>query len=124
MDDVKYGEILGPEGERETKVRSGFWRTLRRAARAVPFSEDLVAGYYCALDPSTPGRVRAILIAALAYFVVPVDVVPDFLAGIGFGDDVAVLLGALSAVRSHIRPEHREAARRALAEDAPASGKR
>ena len=122
MDDVKFGEILGPEKERETKVRAGFWRTLRKAAKVVPFSEELVAGYYCALDPTTPGRVRAILIAALAYFVVPIDIVPDFLAGIGFGDDAAVLFGALTTVRSHIRPEHREAARRALAEDGPASG--
>ena len=88
MDDVKFGEILGPEKERETKVRAGFWRTLRKAAKVVPFSEELVAGYYCALDPTTPGRVRAILIAALAYFVVPIDIVPDFLAGIGFGDDL------------------------------------
>jgi uncharacterized membrane protein YkvA (DUF1232 family) len=116
MDEVKYGEILGPEEEREDKVRSGFWRSLRRAARVIPFADELVAGYYCALDPATPARVKGILFAALAYFVVPIDIVPDFLAGIGFGDDIAVLFGALSTVRSHIRPEHREAARRALAE--------
>ncbi|MCC6984201.1 MAG: DUF1232 domain-containing protein, partial [Bauldia sp.] len=81
---------------------------------------EVVAAYYCALDPATPARVKAVLLAALAYFVVPIDVVPDFLAGIGFGDDIAVLFGALTTVRSHIRPEHREAARRALAEDGEA----
>jgi uncharacterized membrane protein YkvA (DUF1232 family) len=125
MADVKDGEILGPEDEaaREKRVRSKFWSTLRRAARAVPFSEELVAAYYCALDPQTPHRVRAILLAALAYFVLPFDTVPDILAGVGFADDVTILLAAISAVRAHIAPRHRDAARDALAEDVPpASG--
>ena len=125
MDEVKYGEILGPEEGREAKVRTGFWRSLLKAARVIPFADELVAGYYCALDPATPGRVKAILLAALAYFVLPIDIIPDFLAGIGFGDDAAVLFGALTTVRNHIKPEHREAARRALAEDrATRPGKR
>ena len=59
-------EIVGPEDEREAKVRAGFWASLRRAARAIPFSADLVAAYYCALDPTTPRRVRLTLLGALA----------------------------------------------------------
>ena len=111
-------EILGPEAKREQRVRAGFWATLRRAAGAVPFSEDLVAAYYAALDPATPRRVRLTLLAALAYFVMPFDIVPDLLPLIGFTDDVTVLLTAIGMVATHITPEHREAARRALAPDA------
>jgi uncharacterized membrane protein YkvA (DUF1232 family) len=116
ISDVKYGEILGPEDDetRETKVRKGFWKTLRRAARHVPFSEDVVAGYYAAIDRETPGRVRTMLLGALAYFVLPLDTIPDFLAGVGFTDDATILLATLAMVRAHIRPRHREAARRAL----------
>lgn len=119
MDEVKIGEILQPVGgsegrRREETVRRKFWRTLRRAAGQIPFAEDLVAGFYCAIDPDTPPRVRGILFAALAYFVMPVDIVPDFLAGFGFTDDVTVLLTALTAVKAHIRPAHRLAARNAL----------
>ncbi len=90
MSEVKFGEILGPEDEatRAKRVKSRFWATLRRAARAIPFSEELVAAYFCALDPATPHRVRGVLLAALAYFVLPFDVVPDILAGVGFADDV------------------------------------
>ena len=119
--DVKFGEILEPEdeAERETRVRGKFWSTFRRAARVVPFSEDLVAAYYCALDPATPHRVRAVLLAALAYFVLPFDAVPDILAGVGFADDVTILLAAISTVRAHIAPRHRDAAREALADEAP-----
>ena len=71
--DVKYGDILGPEAEqtRSERVRTRFWSTFRKAARQIPFAEDLVAAYYCALDPSTPGAVRATLLGALAYFVLP-----------------------------------------------------
>lgn len=128
MDKVLIGEILGPEtgpetgrengGEeaREQRVRSGFWQTLGRAARRVPFMEDLVAAYYCALDPRTPARTRTILLAALAYFVLPTDFVPDFIAGLGFTDDIAVLSAALAAIRGALGDVHYDAARQALRE--------
>lgn len=121
MTEVKFGEILGPEDEtsRARRVRDRFWATLRKAARAIPFSEELVAAYYCALDPATPHRVRGVLLAALAYFVLPFDAVPDILAGVGFADDVTILAAAISAVASNITPRHREAAREALSDDEP-----
>ncbi|KFB08637.1 hypothetical protein EL18_02890 [Nitratireductor basaltis] len=123
MDDVKIGEILEPGDERENqtreeRVRAKFWKTATKAARQLPFMEDLVAGYYCALDRQTPARVRAVLLAALAYFVLPFDTIPDVILGLGFTDDAAVLAAALNMVRSHITPAHRLAARQAL-EDGP-----
>lgn len=121
MDDAKIGEILEPAGpdeneRREERVRARFWRTAKKAARQVPFMDELVAGYYCALDRDTPSSVRGVLLAALAYFILPLDMVPDFLLGFGFTDDVAVLVAALNAVRKHITPAHRLAAKRALEE--------
>jgi uncharacterized membrane protein YkvA (DUF1232 family) len=122
MDDAKLVEILEPGSERENErreadVRARFWRTAKRAARQVPFMEDVVAGYYVALDRKTPLRVRGTLLAALAYFVMPADMIPDFIVGLGFTDDVAVLTAALAAIRGHITPAHREAARAALQDD-------
>ena len=55
-----------------------FWRTARKAARHVPFMEDVVAAYYCALDKETPLRAKGILLAALGYFVLPTDSIPEF----------------------------------------------
>jgi uncharacterized membrane protein YkvA (DUF1232 family) len=120
MKKATIDEILSPADarsseERARRVREKFWRTLKRAARQIPFMEDLVAAYYCALDTRTPTRVRGILLAALAYFVLPVDVIPDFIAGFGFTDDVAVLSAAITAVRTHITPAHYAAARASLA---------
>jgi uncharacterized membrane protein YkvA (DUF1232 family) len=99
----------------EARVRRGFWPKLRRHAAQLPFAEDLVAGYYCAFDRRTPRRVQAILLGALAYFVLPFDFIPDMLPVIGFADDAAVLATAIRVVAAHITPEHRDAARRLLA---------
>ena len=122
MDEVKLGEILGPvgtdeEARREHRVRADFWRTAKRAARHVPFMDEVVAAYFAALDKRTPTRVRGTLLAALAYFVMPLDMIPDFGFGFGFTDDLAVLTAAITAIRGHIRPAHRKAAREALADD-------
>jgi uncharacterized membrane protein YkvA (DUF1232 family) len=102
----------GSEGE----VREKFWRTAKKAARHVPFMDEVVAGYYCALDSNTPLRAKAILLAALGYFVLPADTIPDIVLGLGFTDDVAVLTAAITAVRAHMTPAHRLAAKTALAE--------
>jgi uncharacterized membrane protein YkvA (DUF1232 family) len=100
-----------------TALREGFWRTAKKAARQVPFMEDVAAAYYCAFDEKTPLKTKGILLAALGYFVLPADTIPDFVLGLGFTDDLAVLTAALSAVRSQIKPAHKLAAREALAED-------
>src|SRR5215212_9018222 len=120
MGRVLDGEILGPESEsaRAGRVKKRFWPTLKRAARQIPFAENLVAAYYCAFDPNTPVRVRGILLGALAYFVLPFDLLPDFLPGVGFTDDASVLLLAIGTVSAHITAAHREAAKRALADEA------
>jgi uncharacterized membrane protein YkvA (DUF1232 family) len=100
----------------EEEVRRNFWRKLRQLVSDVPFAEDLVAAHYCAFDRETPGHVKAALIGALAYFVLPTDAIPDVLPVVGFGDDAAVLAAAVRLVTSHITPNHREAAKRTLAQ--------
>ena len=98
----------------EETVRRDFWRTARRVAAKLPFAEDLLAAYYCALDRETPTQVKAALFGALAYFVLPFDAIPDVMPMLGFADDAAVLATALRLVASHMRPEHRAAAKRAI----------
>lgn len=97
-------------------LRSEFWRKLVPLIARVPFTEDLLAAYYCAFDRETPGHVKAALIAALAYFVLPTDAIPDMLPVIGYTDDAAVLAAALKLVSDYIGPAHREAAKNKLAD--------
>jgi len=96
-------------------LRRKFWRKLRLAVAHIPFAEDMLAAYYCAFDRATPRRVQLMLIAAIAYFVMPADAVPDWLPVIGFTDDAAVLAATLKLVADHIRDDHRAAAREKLA---------
>lgn len=111
-------EILGPEeaAAQEAHIRSRFWPTVRKALRTIPFITEVVAAYYAMLDPTTPARAKLTLIAALAYFVTPLDLIPDFFLGLGFLDDATVLAAALASVRGSIKEEHREAAKQAIAE--------
>ena len=111
-------DFIKPDVDRfardEETVRRGFWKKARRFAVKVPFAEDLLAAYYCAFDRDTPLQVKAALIGALAYFVLPFDAIPDVMPMLGFADDAAVLATALRLVASHMRPEHRAAAKRAI----------
>lgn len=122
MDDVKIGEILLPgepdeQEQQANRVKSKFFPVFRRAVKALPFSRDVLAAYYCAFDPATPSRVRGVLLAALAYFVLPFDVVPDLLALVGFSDDMAVLAAAIAMVRANLKPDHYDRADRFLADE-------
>jgi uncharacterized membrane protein YkvA (DUF1232 family) len=96
-------------------VRKQFWSKLKRLAVKLPFAEDLLAAYYCAFDRQTPRHVQAALLGAIAYFVLPFDFVPDMLPILGFTDDAAVLATALRMVATHITPDHRAAAKAAIA---------
>lgn len=95
-------------------VQTGFWDKFRAVAARLPFAEDLLTAYYTATDPHTPPRVRTVLFAALAYFVMPADLIPDVVIALGFSDDAVVLAAALKTLAAHIRPRHRALARQAL----------
>nr|WP_249123462.1 MULTISPECIES: YkvA family protein [unclassified Bradyrhizobium] len=96
------------------RVRREFWAKIRKVVARLPFAEDLLAAYYCAFDRQTPRHVQASLLGALAYFILPFDVIPDVMPLLGFTDDAAVLATVIRLVANHIRPDHREAARAAL----------
>ena len=119
IDEILMPGDLAEESAREERVKAGFWKKVRKTAGRVPFMDEVVASYYCAMDPATPAKVRGTLIAALAYFVLPLDSIPDFLLGFGLTDDIAVLTAAMSMVSGHLKDSHREAARKFLSLEEP-----
>lgn len=98
----------------ERRVARGFWPKLRKTAAKVPFASDALAVWYCARDESTPAAAKGLMFAALAYFVLPTDAVPDFIAGLGFTDDAAVFAAMLALVGRNLKPRHRAAAKAAI----------
>ncbi len=99
----------------ERRVTRGFWPKMRRVAARIPFASDALSIWWCARDPATPAAAKGMMFAALAYFVLPTDAIPDILAGIGFTDDAAVFAALLAVVGKNIKPHHRDAARAWLA---------
>ena len=114
--------ILHPTAarDREELVRDGFWDKVRKTAGKLPFVEDAVAAYFCAKDPKAPASVKAAILGALAYFVLPVDFVPDFIVGLGYNDDAAVLYGVLKLVHTNISHAHKVLAAGVLGTEPPA----
>jgi uncharacterized membrane protein YkvA (DUF1232 family) len=114
--ELRIAEALRRMAADEAGIRRDFWDKARRFVARLPFAEDLLAAYYCAFDRDTPAHVKASLVATLAYFILPADVVPDLLPMLGFADDAAILATTLRLVATAMRPEHRAAARSALAD--------
>src|SRR5690348_4010871 len=98
-------------GRNEQVVREGFASKAKRYLRRLPMATEVVALYFCMLDPKTPLWVKGTVAAALAYFILPLDAIPDVLPVVGLGDDASVLAAALTAVSAHITDEHRARAR-------------
>ncbi len=98
----------------EEYVKRGFWTKVKQTAAKVPFVPDAVAMYYTMLDPKTPLAAKLTIVSALAYFIFPLDAIPDALPVAGFMDDAAVIMAALAAVSPYITDEHRQKALDAL----------
>ena len=98
----------------EVRVKAGFWPKIGRVAARIPFANQAVSVYYAARDPETPMAAKGIMLGALAYFVMPLDAIPDVLAGIGFTDDAAVITAVIATLGANVRKRHREAAEKAL----------
>ena len=81
--------------------------------------DDALAAWYCATDPVTPTHAKAVIFGALAYFVAPIDLIPDVIVSLGFTDDAAVLGAAVAMVQKYMRAEHMEKARAWLGTNIP-----
>ena len=103
-------------------VEQGFWPRLLKFAGRIPFAEDLAAAYFCVIDPETPGRVRGVVLAALAWFVLPASIMPEFLLVLGFTDEIAVAAIVARMIRKHLQPRHYMRARAALGIPEPLTG--
>jgi len=98
----------------ETPGESGVYESnLRKKLLSVPshiFEKGLVLNVLLTAR-GTPAWVRALVVAALAYLINPLDAVPDALVGIGLTDDLAVLALALERISRYVTPAVRERAK-------------
>ncbi|MCY1646176.1 YkvA family protein [Caulobacter sp. SL161] len=116
--DVNVNEVLDPAKAlvpatlrvNEEKVREGFLPKIRKVAAKIPFAADALSVWWAARDPETPVAAKGMMLAGLAYFVLPTDALPDLLPVIGFTDDAAVIAALVAILGKTLKPRHKEAA--------------
>ena len=101
-----------------------FWKKIKRIAskagtKVVYYALVL---FYTLADPATPARYKAVIAGALGYFILPLDLLPDFLPFAGLADDWAALIAAVSYVISAITQQSKDRARLKLLDWFPGAG--
>ena len=94
------------EAEKREIVHKKFLPKARKVASKLPFVRDLFAGYNCMLDNETPRPIKAAIVIPLAYFVIPLDAIPDLIPAAGYTDDLGVWLASMKIFGSYINETH------------------
>ena len=86
---------------------SGFWNKVKKVAQKAGAKVIYVALilYYEMMDPNVSPKEKAIIIGALGYFILPIDLIPDGIPVVGYSDDLAALLAAYAYIQGHLTPE-------------------
>ena len=87
-------------------------KVLVRAGRTL--AQPALEAFEMVISTSTPPQVRMTMLAALAYLITPMDLVPDLIPVAGFSDDLVALTAVISLWNSHITPEIKKKARQKL----------
>jgi len=93
-----------------------FWDKLKRYAKIAGMKvvyPALLLQYLLKSD-QVPVKAKLMLSAALGYFILPIDFIPDFAPLVGFADDLGVLLMILKQMATYITPEIKDQARQHL----------
>ncbi len=70
--------------------------------------------YYVMKKPGCPAYIKAAIVAALGYFILPIDLVPDVIPVVGFSDDLAAIGAALVMAQAYVDDEVKELAKKTL----------
>ncbi|RJO64285.1 MAG: DUF1232 domain-containing protein [Myxococcales bacterium] len=96
--------MTNPSEPTSTYSDESFWEKVKKYAKAAGMEvlEKALWLYYAAQKPETPKWAKAIIYGALAYFVFPLDAVPDLTPVVGYVDDLGALLSATGMVALYI----------------------
>jgi len=105
-----------PSSYKESYSEASFLSKLKKYAQTA--GQDVVLKalmmFESLKDPDTPTWAKGTIIAALGYFICPVDALPDWIPMAGYADDLGALASAIASVASHIKDEHKQKAQRSL----------
>lgn len=94
----------------------GLWDKIKREAASA--GEKIVYNalllYYTAQSPQTPAKHKAAIYGALGYFILPTDIIPDILPGVGYTDDLTAILSVVALVSINLTEQVKEQAKTKL----------
>lgn len=85
-------------------VDENLWVKLERFGKKISFAKDILALYRYLRDSSVTWYRKSIVVGALVYFIVPLDVVPDLSPLFGYLDDLGVITAVLKYLGSELIP--------------------
>jgi uncharacterized membrane protein YkvA (DUF1232 family) len=103
---------------RKHYVETKFWMKIqlnakKAGAKAVYYALLL---YYAVNSPDMSFKEKAKIYGVLGYFIFPVDLIPDFILGTGYADDIALFILMAKTIAKHITPETELKAKAKLSE--------
>ncbi len=108
-DELKELDELDFGGETETAekikyVEENLWEKLERVGKKISFAKDILALVNYMRDPYVSWHRKAIVVAALVYFISPIDTIPDIVPLVGYLDDLGVITALLKFLGHELIP--------------------
>jgi len=102
--EVKVKKNLNEEEVQEKIdfVDENLWGKLEKSGKRISFAKDILALYRYMKDPFVKWYRKAIVVAALVYFIVPIDTIPDITPLFGYLDDLGVITALLKYLGSEL----------------------
>ncbi|MBM4175132.1 MAG: DUF1232 domain-containing protein [Ignavibacteria bacterium] len=91
-------------------IEEKFSDKVEKTKKRISFAEDVVALYRYMKDDSVNWYRKLIIVAALVYFISPIDTIPDFVPLVGYLDDLGVIMAAIKYIGTEIKPYYRASA--------------
>ena len=91
---------------------TSFWDKIKKFSGKAGKSiiKKVLVLFYSAIDKDTPTWAKGVIYAALWYFILPLDGIPDIMPLFGFSDDLVAIVSAMTMIHAHIKPTHIEVA--------------
>lgn len=109
-------ELSENNGYGKEYSNDGFWNKIKNVFRkaGIKVVYTALTLYYTYQKKDTPTWAKGVIIGALGYFISPIDAIPDITPGIGYADDIGVLLAAVATVSAYIDGEVKQYAKAKL----------
>ena len=109
VSELDFGERSEEEIKKDYEPRAEYveenlWYKLEKAGKKISFAKDIMALFSYMQDSFVSWHRKAIVIAALIYFISPIDTIPDIAPLFGYLDDLGVIAALLKFLGSELIP--------------------